>query len=446
MSSNFNATLYQKNLDNFDLLQGKLSKIEASTMHGQLPLVWDHAKGEEVYDEYGNVYTDFTSGIFVANAGHSHPKVVESIVEATTKGVLHTYTYLNKYRVSYLEYLLKVTPPNFEKAFLTSAGSEATEAGLKLMRLGGIKKNKRRNGVICFQGAWHGRTMGAQGMSGNEEQKEWFGFRDPNIHFLPFPYPWLEKYNTDPGGEFLKDLNELCIKENIELDKDIAGFMIETFQGYGAIFYPTEYIQALDKVAKDNDIFMCFDEMQSGFGRTGKMFGYEHYNVIPDIICCGKGISSSLPLSAILTTAELIDLPGAGNMSSTHSGNPIACAAAETSLRVIIDEGLIENSQKMGDVLLNELEKLKNKYHNIISMVCGKGLLAAVHFGSPGEKLGVEIANKLCFACLSKGVLLVKTNRETIKFGPPLSMKEEKIIGSFKIIDEELGKILSSLN
>ena len=99
--------------------------------------------------------------------------------------------------------------------------------------------------------------MGAQGMSGNEEQKEWFGFRDPNIHFLPFPYPWLEKYNTDPGGEFLKDLNELCIKENIELDKDIAGFMIETFQGYGAIFYPTEYIQALDKVAKDNDIFMC---------------------------------------------------------------------------------------------------------------------------------------------------------------------------------------------
>ena len=445
MSNKFSSSLYQKNLDNFNILQNKLSKIEASTMHGQLPLVWDHAVGEEVYDEYGNVYTDFTSGIFVANAGHSHPRVVNAIVEATTKGVLHTYTYLNKYRVSYLEYLLKVTPSNFEKAFLTSAGSEATEAGLKLMRLGGIKKNKRRNGIICFQGAWHGRTLGAQGMSGNEEQKSWFGFKDPNIHFLPFPYPLLEKYNSNSGEQFMKDINELCARENIELDKDIAGFMIETFQGYGAIFYPSEYMLALDKLAKKNDIYMCFDEMQSGFGRTGKLFGYEHYSVTPDIICCGKGISSSLPLSAILTSAELIDLPGAGNMSSTHSGNPIACAAAEASLRVIIEEGLIENSEKMGKVLLDELNRLKNKYSNVISLVCGKGLLAAVHFGSPGEQKGVEIANRLCFACLSRGILLVKTNRETIKFGPPLSMKEDKIVNSFKIIDEELSKILSTL-
>ena len=172
-----------------------LSKVESRSMHGQMPIAWDKAKNFNIFDIAGNKFIDFTSTIFVANIGHSNPRLIQYIKLALRKNLLHSYAYINKIREKYLKKLILFAGKNFQKAFLMSAGTEATEAALKLMRMYGQKQGKRKLGIICFEGNWHGRTMGAQMMSGNVKQKEWVGYHDPNIYHLPFPYPWVLKIN-----------------------------------------------------------------------------------------------------------------------------------------------------------------------------------------------------------------------------------------------------------
>ena len=245
-----------------------LVKTESRSMQGQMPIVWDHAEGHSVYDIDGNKYIDFTSTIFVANTGHSNPAVIEAVKSVMSKPLINTYAYLNQPREKYLETLIKFSG-YFEKAFLLSAGTEATEAALKLMRMNSVRASKDKPGIICFEGNWHGRTMGAQMMSGNYEQKKWIGYLDPNIHHLPFPYPWVTDENN---GEqfFLESLQAYLDAKKLNLETDICGFMLETFQGWGAVFYPKSFVQAIRKICNENNILLCFDEMQSGFARTGK--------------------------------------------------------------------------------------------------------------------------------------------------------------------------------
>ena len=171
-------------------LLNKMYSLEAQAMHGQYPMIWDTAEDFQVSDQWGNTWIDFTSTIFVANAGHGNKRIREALSNIINKPLLHTYTYASKERIDYLELLIKNTPKQFEKAFLLSAGTEATEVALKLMRLNGSKHGKKRPGIICLNGAYHGRTMGAQMMTGNFKAKEWIGFQDPNIHHIEFPYPW----------------------------------------------------------------------------------------------------------------------------------------------------------------------------------------------------------------------------------------------------------------
>jgi hypothetical protein len=178
-------------------------------MSGQPLVVWDRAQGFQVHDLWGNTWLDFTSTIFVTNAGHANPRIVEALREQLDKPLLHTYTFASKVRADYLRYLIEITPDYFEKAFLLSAGTEASECGLKLMRMHAWKSGKRRPGIIAFEGNWHGRTLGAQMMSYNPAQKEWIGFKDPNIYHLPFPYPWREEAVSDPRGYFRNSINAL---------------------------------------------------------------------------------------------------------------------------------------------------------------------------------------------------------------------------------------------
>ena len=275
----------------------KLNKVESRSMHGQLPIAWSKAKGFNIYDLAGNKFIDFTSTIFVANTGHSNERIKKYINETVNSNLMHSYAYINKIRARYLEKLIKFCGKGFEKAFLMSAGTEATEAAFKLMRMYGQKKKKRRLGIICFEGNWHGRTLASQMMSGNDKQKEWIGYHDKDIHHLPFPYPWLVKKGEETKF-FEKSI--LKLKKKINLKKDICGVMIETFQGWGAIFYPKKYIQLFYKLCKKNDILICFDEMQAGFSRTGKNFGFQHYEITPDLICCGKGMGGGIALSGVI--------------------------------------------------------------------------------------------------------------------------------------------------
>ena len=411
----------------------KMYSLESKAMHGQLPIIWDKADNFQIYDKWGNIWLDFTSTIFVANAGHGNKKIIKALKNVITKPLLHTYTYASEERINYLNYLISNTPKQFEKAFLLSAGTEATEAALKLMRLNGKKNGKNKGGVVCFNGNWHGRTMGAQMMSGNNEQKEWIGYRDPNIYHLNFPYPWEV---SNPKEFFNHEIKKLLDEKGLDPKKDLSGFMLETFQGWGAVFYPKEFIEEVVKFAKKHNILVAFDEMQSGFGRTGKLFGYQHYGIEPDIICCGKGASSGLPLSIVLGSREIMDLPEIGSMSSTHSANPLVSIAGEENLKTILNDGLITNSEKLGKLFHEKLNDLKNKYPDHIEHTQGKGLLAALIFIDKSGNVLSELCDEICERAFQKGLLVVHTGRESIKLAPPLTITEEALLEGINVLDE----------
>ncbi len=414
-----------------------LEQYESRSMQGQFPLVWDRAEGFYIYDAAGNKWIDFTSTIFVANVGHGNQRVIKAIQEVLEKPLLHTYAYVNKYRTEYLKNLISFTNGAFEKAFLLSAGTEATEAALKLMRMYGQKQGKKNLGIIAIEGNWHGRTMGAQMMSGNIAQKAWIGYQDPNIYHIPFPYPWHIKNQS--GATFLYQSIKQLEARGINFKEDICGFMLETFQGWGAIFYPKDFVQTIKEFCVENHILLSFDEMQSGFARTGKRFGYEHYEVAPDLICCGKGMGGGLPLSGVLGSTEIMDLPEVGNMSSTHSANPLVCAAGIATLEEIQGKNLVNESARKGVLLHTRLNEIQEKYATWISFVLGQGLIAALLFQTPETgKPNTLLATKVAKQCMQKGLLVVHTGRESIKIGPPLIISDDALLEGVAVLEEAI--------
>lgn len=415
----------------------RLDTYESRSMHGQIPIVWDSAIDFNIFDSKGNKFIDFTSAIFFANVGHSNTKVSAAIKNMLEKPILGCYAYASEVRAKYLQKLIEFCGPGFDKAFLMSAGTEATEAAFKLMRMYGKTKNKERLGIISLENNWHGRTMGAQMLSGNLKQKEWMGFEDKDIHHLSFPYPWT--LNEESGESFfLKSINKLKMM-GIDPKKDICGLILETFQGWGAIFYPKDYVKAVEKFCKQNDIVLTFDEMQAGFARTGEAFGYQHYDVAPDLICCGKGMGNGYPLSGVIGRGDIMDLPEVGNMSSTHSANPMACAVGLAVLEEIESRKLIAESKRKGKILNNKLNQLKEISNGRISHILGEGLISAILFQDPltGEPDGL-IASKIAEECYEKGLLLVHTGRESIKLGPPLTIPDEALIEAVDVLTEAL--------
>jgi 4-aminobutyrate aminotransferase-like enzyme len=410
-------------------------------MHGQLPLIWQSATGHTIQDHAGNKWIDFTSMIFVANVGHGNAKVISRVHEAMKFPMLGCYAYPNQLRAKYLEKLVNFAGPNFEKAFLLSAGTEATEAAFKLMKMYGQKIGKKKNLILAVSGNWHGRTLAAQMMSDNKSQKSWVGHDLEDIVHIDFPYPWVLQ-NTDPTQYLLESLQKLEAS-GISIREDIAGVMLETFQGWAAVFYPKEYVQALRDICDENDILLCFDEMQSGFGRTGMRFGYEHYEVKADLICCGKGMGGGFPISGVIGKAKVMDLPDIGNMSSTHSGNPVMCAAGLAVIEEIESRDLIRESARKGNILHNELDKMKLEFKDLISGIYGKGMIASIVFkdpetGAPNSEFVSRIAEK----CMQKGLLVVHTGRESIKIGPPLVISDEALQEGIGVIRESILELL----
>lgn len=423
----------------------QLEKYESRSMHGQLPVLWDKAEDFLVFDKYGNSWIDFTSTIFVTNVGHSNPAIISAVEKQLQKKLIHTYTFASEIRAEFLKQLINKTPDFCEKAFLLSAGTEATECAVKLMRMYGQGKHDSKNIIIAFKGNMHGRTMAAEMLKGDEKSSKWIGYKDPNIYHLPFPYPWIKNNNQKEHDWRLRFQNDIDALEKKGLvSNDICGFILESYQGWGAIFYPKSYIQALDSFAKNHDILITFDEIQGGFGRSGKMFVFQHYDIEPDLICIGKGIGGGLSLSAVVGRKELMDLPEFGSMSSTHSANPVCCAAGLANLNSLFDNNLIEESKRKGKILHDSLNRIKEKYNDRIPYVFGKGLLAGVIFKNPATSEGDNIfASKLCEKCMQKGLLVVHTGREAIKFGPPLNITDEALIEGIEVFEESLRELIN---
>lgn len=405
----------------------RLDAVESRSMHGQLPIVWYATGPHWILDIAGNRFIDFTSGIFVSSVGHSNDAVLQAIGDIR---MLHAYAYPTLIRAEYLEKLTRWS--GFEKAFLLSSGTEATEHALRLMRLYGLKVGKRRLGIVCIDGNYHGRTLGAQMMNGKTDA--WIGYQDPNIHQIPFPYPWAMGGYT-PAGLFAAGINEL----GIDPMNDICGFMLETFQGWGALFYPLEFVQAIERFCRAHDILLCFDEMQAGFGRTGKKFGYKHYGVMPDLICVGKAMGGGVPLSGVLGRAEIMDLPETGSIISTHSANPLACAAGLAVLQEIEWLNLVKEAERKGVLLTDVLAKFRQHFPSI-AWISGAGLIAAIVFKNPeGEKFASRVAER----CMQKGLLVAHTGRESIKIGPPLTIPDDALLEGVQVIGEAISEIES---
>ncbi|MCK4829543.1 aminotransferase class III-fold pyridoxal phosphate-dependent enzyme, partial [bacterium] len=213
--------------------------------------------------------------------------------------------------------------------------------------------------------------------------------------------------------------------------------------GWGAIFYPKDFVQSISRICRKNDILLAFDEIQAGFARTGKRFGYEHYEVKPDLICCGKGMGSGVSLSGVLGSAEIMDLPDVGDMSSTHSANPLVCAAGLATLDEIEEKNLVGEAVRKGSLLHKKLNDIKNKYSDYVVAACGKGLVASLIFKSPQTNEYASILpSKLSERCMQKGVLVVHTGRESIKLAPPLTITDDALAEGLEVIEESIGEIL----
>ena len=430
-------------INNFKLkrIQKNFSKFEPPSMTPNIKIYWNRAKGFYIWNQANQRYIDFTSSIFVTNIGHSNKKLIKKVQEVLNSPLTHSYVYYNKFRYEYIKKLIKfIDHKKLNKCYLMSSGTESTEAALKLMRLNGKKINNEKKGIICIKGNWHGRTLGALMMSGMKNQTKWIGYKDKNIHHLDFPYPWIKKFNTK---KFFRNSLRKKFKKKYNYKKKIAGIMIEAFQGWGAIFYPKNYIRSLVKFAKQNNIIIAIDEIQSGFARTGKKFAFEHYGFIPDILCCGKGMGSGLPLSGIITSKKIMDIED-GFLQSTHSANPISCAAGIAVIDEIKRLNLVKKSFKLGTYLNDGLKNFKKEFPEIIKCTLGKGLLAAIIFKKYKSIEAKDVADQISAFCLKRKLLIVNTGRESIKLGPPLIIDIKGIKKALKIIREsiiELRKI-----
>ncbi len=418
-----------------------LMTSEPQSMLGQPPIVWDRAEGFQVLDKWGNKWIDWSSGVLITNAGHGRKEIREAIKKVLDKPLLATYVFTHEKRAELTRALQAVSPdPANYHVFLLSTESEAIENSIKLSKTYALEKyGPRRKYIVSFKNSFHGRTLGSQLAGGMDKQKKWIVDEGKTFRQVPFP----DGYKNEDTSF---DLFLRTIKDHNIMPGEIAGIITETCQGIGPDFLPYEYARKLESFCRDHDIVMIFDEVQAGFGRTGKMFGFEHYDIKPDLIVCGKDISSSLPISAVIGRKDIMALYAPGSMTSTHSASPLPVVAAIENINIIQRENLVEHSRKMGEILIPELKKIQKKYLDSLGCVHGKGLVAGIQVVKPGTKEpDSDTALKINEKCFQKGVLMfapVGIGGECIKISPPLTIEEEALRESIGVLKEACDEML----
>ncbi len=429
----------------------KLRKFEPRSMSGQPLVVWDRAEGYNVYDKYGNKWIDFSSGVLVTNSGHSNPKVKEATLAMVEHGLMHNYCFPTEIRASLVERLVEVSPKPLEKVFLLTTGSESCECAIKLSRTYGIKSGgKKKIKIITFLDDFHGRTMGSLMAGGSTAAKEWVVNIDPDMNQVPFPnsfkYEWADESRDDYSDDNCFNTWMGYLEEQNITPDQIAAFMPETFQGGWAQFMPVGFVKKLRKFCDDNDILLVFDEVQAGFGRSGKLYSYQHYDVNADLVCLGKGISSSLPLSGVIGRSDIMDLYGPNKMTSTHTGNPVCCAAALANINYMMDNDLVGRSAEMGKVLEKRLDEIITKYPEYIGNCKGKGLVKAIVFVKKGTKeIAPDLAHDIVRLSIEKGLLFFAPvgAGSTIKVCPPLIITKEALLEGLDILEQAIAEAIS---
>ncbi|HSC43662.1 MAG TPA: acetyl ornithine aminotransferase family protein [Candidatus Binatia bacterium] len=401
------------------------------------PLVVKRASGMMVEDVDGNLFLDFMAGIAVASTGHSHPRVVRAIEEQARK-FLHICgsDYYYEPMVALAEKLGRLTPgPGAKKVFFTNSGTETIEAAIKLARY-----YTKRQHIIAFHGAFHGRTLGSLSLTASRAaHRAHFGPLIPGVHHVPYPFcrrPDQQKPEAC-ARESIQIIEEVLFRHEV-LPEEVAAVFVEPIQGEGGyIVPPPEYLPMLQDLCRKHGILLVVDEIQSGFGRTGKMFASEHWALEPDIVCAAKGIASGMPLGAMIARAEISTWPSSSH-GSTFGGNPVACAAALATIE-LIEEGLVENAAKMGALLKERLTTL-GTHHNTIAEVRGLGLMVGVEFCRPDDNNTPDrqLRERVMQKCFEKGLLLLGCGESTLRFCPPLIVTAEEVETAVRLFDEAI--------
>jgi 4-aminobutyrate aminotransferase / (S)-3-amino-2-methylpropionate transaminase / 5-aminovalerate transaminase len=390
------------------------------------PIVIDHASGVKVWDENGREYLDCFSGISVVNAGHNNPRVVVA-AKAQMDKLIHCSSYL--YHVAPVadlaEKLASIAPRGLTKSFFGNGGAEAIEGALKLARL-----YTGKHEFISLHGSFHGRSWGALSLTGNQGRKKRGGPYAAGIAFAPTPYAYRSLWPNDP-----EECARQCAKSIDEIIRfatagDVAAFIAEPVMGEGGILVPPKnYFREVKKVLDQHGILFIADEVQSGFGRTGKMFAIEHYSVTPDILVTAKGIADGFPLSAYTTRPEIAAAYKPGDHLSTFGGNPVACAASLANIRVMEEENLPTRAAETGEYAMKKLRNLQ-KQNALIGEVRGLGLMIGVELVRDDKLTPANSeAEGIRDALLRQGVLVgvggVYGN--VVRFQPPLIISKEEI-------------------
>jgi 4-aminobutyrate aminotransferase len=404
------------------------------------PFVMARGEGSVVEDVDGNLYLDCCAGIAVAATGHSHPSVVSAIAEQSRRFLHISTDYYHEPQVALGEAIADIAPFGGPvRTFFSNSGTEAVEAAIKLARY-----HTNRFNIISFLGSFHGRTLGSLSLTASKAlQRRGFGPMASGVFHAPYANP----YRPALGGSADTCANDcLAYIENHILMQlvspdEVAAIIVEPIQGEGGyVIPPRQFIQGLAKIAKTHGMLLIVDEVQSGLGRTGKMFAVEHYGVEPDILIVAKGIASGLPMGLTIARDTVMDWPP-GAHSNTFGGNPVACAAALVTLKLIRDE-LMDNAACVGDFLRERLKDLAAR-HRLIGDVRGKGLMIGVELvrDRQTKERATRERDALVQAAFRRGLLILAAGQNVVRLSPPLVLTREQAEIAAQLFDESLSEI-----
>jgi 4-aminobutyrate aminotransferase len=401
------------------------------------PLVVERGSGAVIQDMDGNLFLDCTAGIAVTSTGHCHPHVVAAIKDQADK-LLHMSgtDFYYQPQIDLAQRLGELGPGmGRRRVFFTNSGAEALEAALKLARW-----HTGRSRAVAFFGAFHGRTYGAMSLSGSKlVHRRGFSPLVPDIHHVPYPRGCTICDDPAAGCVCVKQIEETLFKR-IAPPEEVAAIFVEPIQGEGGYFVPPAgFLPGLRDLCDRYDILLVVDEVQSGMGRTGKMFAVEHWGVDPDIICLAKGIASGMPLGAMLARDEVMDWPS-GSHASTFGGNPVSCRAALATLD-LLEGGYMANARERGLQLIEGLRELK-KRHRMIGDVRGLGLMVAADvLAADGQTLDHDRRDAIVQAAFHQGLLLLGCGEAALRFCPPLCISAEQIATALRLLDSVLSAV-----
>lgn len=381
------------------------SKKYIMNTYNRFPVVFIKGRGAKLFDSDNREYLDFVAGIAVCNLGHCHPKVTVAFQKQAQRLVHVSNLYHNEPQIKLAKMLVENSFA--DKAFFCNSGAEANEAAIKLVRKYAKEKLKgNRYEIITMEKSFHGRTIATITATGQEKVQKGFEPLLPGFKYAPFN-------NID------------AVKKAI--NKKTAAVMLEPIQGEGGVNIPdNDYLKKLRRLCNDEGILLVFDEVQTGMGRTGKLFAYEHYNIEPDIMTIAKALGNGVAIGAMLAKDSIAEAFTPGSHATTFGGNPLACSAANAALETIMEDGILfENCVRMGDYLTKGLKELK-KEHSFIKDIRSKGLLVGMELSIDGKDIVME--------CLKDGLLINCTMDKILRFLPPLIVTKEEIDSMLEIL------------